>query len=93
MTTMKTYSIESVNKARRFVNKVPFSFVDNALKRVNNVNKAVNKKRGALLTTICKRISALTHLSTMSTKKMVKTYIAILYMYSVHNWRATRTRA
>ncbi len=89
---MKQKTSTVVNKARRFVNKTKFDFVDKTQERVNNVNKVVNKTKGGLLTPKCKSNKCLSPLSTMSTKKSLKMYTDRRNGIYVHNSRPIRAR-
>ena len=89
---MKPKTSTIVNKARRFVNKTKFDFVDKTQERVNGVNKVVNKTKGGLLTLKCKSNKGLSPLSTMSTIKILKMYMNRIYSIYVHNSRPIRAR-
>ena len=77
-TPMMTYNADFVNKAMNLSTKRPSHFVDKLLSQrvgVNDVNKVVNKKSMALLTTYYFTFRTLGGMSTMSTKKIVKVYV------------------
>lgn len=81
-----------VNFRGRFVNYMSFIIVDNIREHVNDVNEIVNYAKGLKLTPKCKWYNAFSHLSTLSTTNLLKTFICKMYMNSVHISRNTRAR-